>query len=344
MTHEVLPRIRVICPCYNEVEGISTFFSELWNVVVNLDEYEFEVLFVDDGSSDGTRDKLEAMAARHSHIKVIGFSRNFGHQTALIAGIDSTDSNFDAVILMDSDLQHPPTMIPKMIEAWEAGNDIVSMVRAESSSVSLFKKTTSKLYYVIINLLSDVRIVPNSADFCLISSSPLHALKNMKENDLFLRGAISWIGHKRTFITYNENPRFAGKSHYSLSKMMSLALHSVFSFSTKPIKLFFHIGLSCVGLAAIYLFYACAMYFSVGTVRGWTSIIAVVVFFGGLNMLMLAVIGGYISRIFNEVKERPRYVLRRPLTKAQIKLSDRYKKQTPMFKDQNLNKLETGPG
>lgn len=340
MSLESLQRIRVICPCFNEAEGISTFFVELWKVLANLDEYQFEVLFVDDGSFDGTFEKLQDMAASNPCIKIIGFSRNFGHQTALIAGIDSTDDSFDAVILMDSDLQHPPNVIPKIIEAWEAGNDIVSTVRADSPSISFFKKFTSKLYYVIINLLSDVRIVPNSADFCLIGRSPLHTLKRMKEKDLFLRGAISWIGHKRIFVTYNENPRFTGKSHYTFSKMLGMALHSVFSFSTKPIKLCFHLGLSSVGLASLYLLYACIMFFSVGTVRGWTSIIAVVVFFGGLNMLTLAVIGGYVSRIFNEVKERPRYVVRRFLTQESKSLHVSHAESAAKFTPSNTRPIE----
>ena len=165
---------------------------------------------------------------------------------------------------------------------------------------------------MLINLLSDVRILPNCADFCLLSRTPLQALKKMKEKDLFLRGAISWLGFQRSFVTYVESPRFVGTSHYTFSKMMNLALHSVFSFSTKPIKMCFHLGMFSVGLASIYLIYACLMYFSVGTVRGWTSIIACIVFFGGINMLMLSVLGGYISRIFNEVKDRPRYVISQP--------------------------------
>ena len=311
MGQDRLPRIRVICPCLNEVEGVTTFFAELWKVLSKLDEYQFEVVFVDDGSFDGTYEKLLDMSKRFPQVKVLRFSRNFGHQTALIAGIDSTDESFDAAILMDSDLQHPPAVIPELIKGWESGSEIVSTIRAESPSISFFKKITSKLYYVLINLLSDVRILPNCADFCLIGRTPLQALKNMKEKDLFLRGAISWLGFQRSFVTYIESPRFIGKSNYTFSKMMNLAIHSVFSFSTKPIKLCFHLGMTSVGLASLYLIYACIMYFSIGTVRGWTSIIACIVFFGGLNMLMLSVLGGYISRIFNEVKERPRYVISR---------------------------------
>jgi glycosyltransferase involved in cell wall biosynthesis len=318
LSQERLPRIRVICPCFNEVEGISFFFAELWKVLSRLDDYQFEVVFVDDGSFDGTFEKILDLSKRFPQLKVLRFSRNFGHQTALIAGIDSTDDSFSAAILMDADLQHPPSVIPQLLKAWESGNDIVSTIRADSPSISFFKKSTSKLYYVLINLLSDVRILPNCADFCLLGRTPLQALKKMKEKDLFLRGAISWLGFQRSFVTYVESPRFVGTSHYTFSKMMNLALHSVFSFSTKPIKMCFHLGMFSVGLASIYLIYACVLYFSVGTVRGWTSIIACIVFFGGLNMLMLSVLGGYISRIFNEVKDRPRYVIsQQPLERGQ---------------------------
>ncbi len=303
-------KIRVICPCYNEVEGISHFLSTLQGVLAKIKTYQFKILFVDDGSTDGTLDTLKKLSQKDKNVEVLSFSRNFGHQTALLAGIETTTNDYAAIIMLDSDLQHPPELISTMIAKWEEGYEVVSMIRKTTSASWSFKSLSSRLYYKAINLLSDVKIIPNCADFALISRSAFLSLQAMKERDLFLRGAISWIGSTRTFIEYDQAERTYGTTKYTLRKMLRLASLSVFSFSSQPIALCFNLGFFLSSLAFLYFSYAVLMFFFNGTVKGWTSIIAVVVFFGGVNLLMLGLVGGYISRIFEEVKNRPRYLLK----------------------------------
>jgi dolichol-phosphate mannosyltransferase len=304
------PKIRIISPCFNEAEGIAQFASALLAVLRQLPDYRFEIAFIDDGSSDQTLNILNRLAAEHPHILIYSLSRNFGHQAALLAGLDTTASDIDAVIMMDSDLQHPPQCIPEMLRAHASGIEIVSMVRRSTGDATWSKRLTSALFYRVFRGMTNLAIYSGAADFCLIGRRAVAALHSMPERDLFLRGALCWIGFPRMAIEYDVAPRFGGVSKYSVARMIRLASQGIFSFSTAPIQWSFRMGTLLSALALAYLAYAFFMYASDGTVRGWTSLIAVVVFFGGINLFTLGVLGEYIARTFDEVKQRPRYLFK----------------------------------
>jgi dolichol-phosphate mannosyltransferase len=303
-------KVRIVSPCYNEEQVIRDFYVELKKVCDLCQDFEFEYAFVDDGSSDGTLRILNEMAAADSNISIYSFSRNFGHQAALLAGIDSTANDTDILIMMDSDLQHPPECIPEMLRAWADGFDIVSMVRRDETKLSFSKRLTARLYYRFLIAISDLGIVPGASDFCLLGRGALQAIRSMPEHDLFLRGAVSWIGYRRKLIEFDVAARRAGHSKYTIRKMFKLARQGIFTFSTAPIRFTFRVGVILTGIATLYLIYAMAVLATGGAVRGWASVIAVVMFFGGLQLFTLGVLGEYIARTFEEVKQRPRYLFK----------------------------------
>ncbi len=309
-TKNLRKRLRVVVPCFNEEAGIQHFFNQLSEVLKKLPGYSFEIAMIDDGSTDRTLEILNEIARVHSEVKIYSFSRNFGHQSALIAGIDDTERDIDAVIMLDADLQHPPGMLPKMIEAWQSGSEIVSMVRQDTAGQTWFKKMSSAWFYRLMQRGTDLNLIAGASDFCLLGRKAIAALHAMPERELFLRGAISWIGFKRSLIRFDAPERFAGSSKYSIAKMIKLAKQGVFSFSTYPIRFCLRMGTGLISVAILYLLYAIVMFTGNGTVPGWTSLVAVVVFFGGLNLFTLGVLGEYIARTFEEVKGRPRYLLK----------------------------------
>ncbi len=222
----------VISPCFNEVAVLALFYERLKKVLDGLSGYDYEILLVDDGSSDGTLDLLNRLHESDEHVSFLSLSRNFGHQIALTAGIDACDA--DAAVMMDCDLQHPPELIPEMIARWEQGADIVSAVRLANSRALLPKNLASGFFYRCINFLSDTPIAPNTADFGLLSQKALDAFRAMPERHRFLRGMISWIGFRRDFVEFQAPPRAAGASRYSWRKMTALGLTAVYSFSARP--------------------------------------------------------------------------------------------------------------
>jgi glycosyltransferase involved in cell wall biosynthesis len=317
-------KLRVIVPCFNEEAGIGYFFDELRRVLDRLNDCEYEIAFIDDGSTDQTLTLLNSFAQENAAVSVYSFSRNFGHQAALIAGMDTTDKDVDALIMLDSDMQHPPSKIPDMIAAWRSGFEIVSMVRSDTSGQRWFKRKSSAWFYRLMAKSTELKIVSGASDFCLLGRRAIGALHAMPERELFLRGAIAWIGFSRTLINYDAPDRFAGHSKYSLAKMIKLAKQGIFSFSTSPIRICLRMGTALIFVAFMYLIYAVAMFSSNGTVAGWTSLIAVVVFFGGLNLFTLGVLGEYIARTFEEVKARPRYVLKQAPKLMSAKLNSEF--------------------
>jgi dolichol-phosphate mannosyltransferase len=302
-------KVSIVVPCYDEEDGIRDFHDALCSVLVRLPEYQFEILFVDDGSRDGTVDILNELAAEDDRVNVLELSRNFGHQIALSAGLDAASG--DAVILMDSDLQHPPELIPRLLEGWAEGHDIVSAVRTYSSSENIYKRLSSSLFYRLINLMSDTEIVPGTADFCLLSRQAYSALRSLPERHRFLRGLTSWIGFRRTFVHYTAPVRQHGTSKYSLKHMIALALTAVFSFSGFPLQITIRLGELFILLGAFYLSYIVGRFFLVGDlVPGWASVLSVVLLMGGVQLLFLGIMGEYVIRIFEETKQRPLYLLR----------------------------------
>ena len=296
----------VVCPCYNEEQGIGLFYRELKSVLASIRDLDHRVVFIDDGSTDSSLQQLNTLARNDNCVQVYSLSRNFGHQIALSAGLDVARG--DAVLMMDSDLQHPPSLIPGMVELWSEGYDVVSAARKSTADASLGKRLTSHMFYRLLNMLSGTPIVPGVADFCLLSRRAHVALRNMPERHRFLRGMISWMGFKRSFVPYQAPSRAAGHSKYTLRRMLSLAFDAIFSFSVVPIKLAAHIGLSIAAAGIVYLSYVVARYIIAGdTVQGWPFLIGVILILGGLQLAFTSLIGAYLARVFEEVKGRPLY-------------------------------------
>ena len=238
----------------------------------------------------------------------ISFSRNFGHQNALKAGFDLAGG--DCAICLDSDLQHPPPLIPELLEKWEEGYESVITKRIDHDSISLFKKTTSKLFYRLTNRLSDVKLEDGVADFRLLDRKVLDALKNFSENQIFLRAVIQWLGFRQTTVEYQAAERVAGESKYTIKKMFSFALSGITAFSIKPLRFSIYLGSIIATLAFLYGAYALGIHiFTDRAIQGWTSILMSVLFIGGLNLLMLGIIGEYLGKMFIENKKRPNYII-----------------------------------
>ena len=305
-----MKKISVIIPAHNEEGNISLIHQRIKDVFSTLENYHFEIIFVNDGSRDHTQQKIEDLACNFEEVKFIEFSRNFGHQPAVKAGIDASNAN--AIISMDADLQHPPELIPEMIKKWEEGFDIVYTIRTYPKEISAFKRKTSKLYYRFLAKISDVNLTEGGgSDFRLMDSSVVDVVRNMNESDIFLRGLSTWMGFKQIGIRFTAGERISGESSYNLKKMMRFAFTGITAFSVKPLYLAAYLGFIFSAIAilgyGIYVVHA----FLVGTeISGWASLIMTVVFFGGLQLIIMGIIGIYLGKIFKQVKERPNYIIR----------------------------------
>lgn len=303
--------ISVVVPVLNEKENISALTDRLAEILSRYDSYE--ILFVDDGSTDGSIELLRRLSAERKHVGYVSLSRNFGHQNALRAGI--TAAQGDCIIMMDGDFQHPPEVIPLFIDKYLEGFDIVSGVRDDRSTSSetpgFSKRISSRLFYRIINSLSDVRIQPGAADFRLISSRARSILLDMKEQNLFLRGILPWTGLPQTEIRYQTGKRRNGTTKYSFSKMLNLAMDGITSFSIKPLRLTSFLGAVISLLGFIYAVYAlCMRLFTTKTIEGWTSLLISVLLIGGIQLLSIGILGEYVGKTFMETKGRPHYIIR----------------------------------
>jgi dolichol-phosphate mannosyltransferase len=299
--------LSIVIPCFNEEEVIETSFLKIKQTIKKMD-IRVEYIFIDDGSTDNTRNILKKLSLINNEIKIICFSRNFGHQIAVSAGIEKSKGN--ALVLIDADLQDPPELIQSMIFEWKAGYDVVYGIRTARKSESYFKKTSSKLFYRVLNYLSDISIPNDSGDFRLIDLKVINAIKNMPEHDRFIRGMISWVGFKQKGIYFERDARFAGETKYPLVKMISFALTGIISFSTKPLKLATLIGFILSILAILGIIYVIFLrFFTDSWVNGWSAIMVSILLIGGIQLICLGLLGEYISRIFNEVKKRPLYVI-----------------------------------
>ena len=305
-----MKRISIIIPCYNEKENLVYLNQKLQEIFgAKLQHnYNFRILFVNDGSDDETLETIKELNEKYSNIDFISFSRNFGHQQALKAGIDNTTA--DAVITMDADLQHPPELIPEFIKYWEKGFDIVNSRNCYSQNQSFLKKITSKSFYALLNLLSYVKIEPGTADFRLIDKKVIEQLQKLNEQNLFLRGVIPWVGFKQYSFDYFPDERKFGRTKYTVRKMFSLALAGITSFSIKPLRISIFFGLIFSVIAIAYMLYALYIgLFTDKAIEGWTSVIVSVLFIGGLQLLMLGIIGEYLGKLFLENKKRPNYII-----------------------------------
>lgn len=299
--------ISIVLPCFNE-EGNLLKLHERLSAVISLSEYDFELLFVDDGSTDNTRRVLADLCRKDSKMKVIELSRNFGHQAAICAGIDHANGN--ALIMLDADLQHPPELITEMMKKWQEGYDIVYTVRNDPKGASKFKTGTAKLFYKLINALSNTYIPENSADFRLMDEKVVAEFRKLKESDKFLRGLVSWVGFRQHCIRYDADPRYAGRSGYSLLKMIKFAFDGITSFTAFPLHVSTILGIFVSLFSFLYAVYAvCIKLFTEEALPGWASVLVAVLFLGGVQLLSLGVIGEYLNRIYTETKSRPAYIV-----------------------------------
>lgn len=297
----------IVVPVFNEAPVMDELCKRLLKVMDNLKE-PFEVIFVDDGSSDDTFRKAAEWAGKRKEVKALRFSRNFGHQIAITAGMDSAAG--EAVIVMDGDLQHPPELIPEMIAAWKGGYNVVNTIRQETAGIPLKKKLFSKAFYKVINLDSEVLIQPDAADFRLMDRASCDAFKALREQDRFVRGLTSWIGFKQTNIPYRAEARHSGQSKYSFSKMLKFAINGITSFTTLPLKAVGFFGLIVAAASFVYAAYALYVRLVLNiAVEGWTSLLVGVLFLGGVQLISIGVLGAYIARIFRQVKNRPLYII-----------------------------------
>jgi len=291
---------------YNESQVAEEFVKRATAALSSLPDYE--IIVVDDGSKDDTFAIVSALADRDPHLKIVRFARNFGHQTATTAGIDLAGG--DTVTVIDADLQDPPELIPQMVEEWRRGADIVFAVRESRAGESAFKKATASAYYRILRKSAQVDIPLDTADFRLMSRRATEGLKAMRERSRYMRGLVGWMGLNRASVTYHRDPRFAGTTKYPVHKMFKLAADGIMSFSTKPLQLATVLGLASAAFGFLVGVWAVLTKLTGGyVVPGWTSTIVAVLFVGGVQLVTLGVIGAYIGRVYDEVRNRPLYLI-----------------------------------
>lgn len=304
-----MKKISVVVPMYYEEEVAEECYKRLTKVLKSINNYSYEIIFVNDGSKDKTLTILEGIAENDKNVKVISFSRNFGHQCAVTAGIKFVTG--DAIIIIDADLQDPPELIPDMLKLWEEGNEVIYAKRKTREGESRFKLFTAKMFYKALNALSDVEIPKDTGDFRLVDRKVVDTINNMPEHNKFLRGLFSWVGYKQIPFEYERKERFAGKTKYPLKKMIKLASDGIISFSSKPLKIVGGIGILTILISIILLLYSIVSYiFKLNNLTpGWTSIMVAITFFSGVQLLSIWIMAEYIARIYDESKQRPQYII-----------------------------------
>jgi dolichol-phosphate mannosyltransferase len=297
--------LSIVVPAHNEEANVGTLHAALCAVASNT-AMDIEIIFVDDGSTDSTRQRVAAIQADDERVRLVALTRNFGHQAAVLAGLEQARG--DAVVSMDCDLQHPPALILEMIAAWQLGAAVVETIRDDTVDASWFKRATSRLFYRFINMLSDTPITPGAADFRLLDRKPLNDLLRLRDQRLFLRGMIAWIGYPHASLHYVAGARAAGRSSYSLRRMISFAVDGITAFSAKPLRVAFYMGVAAGLLTLCYLLLIAYRTARGEVVEGWTSLMLVVLFLGTTQLITLGVLGEYIGRIYDQTRGRPRYL------------------------------------
>lgn len=301
--------ISVIIPVYNEEGNLPELYKRLINVLENDLHVTYDIIFVDDGSKDNSWNIIEDLHKQNTKVKGIKFSRNFGHQIAITAGIDKAEG--DVAVIIDADLQDPPELIPKMVEKWKNGYRVVYAKRKQRKGESKFKLWTASIFYRILDRLTDIKIPLDTGDFRLIDKKILRELRGLKEKNRFVRGIISWVGYKQIAVEYDRDARFSGETKYPLRKMVKFALDGITSFSHKPLKIALNLGFLSIFIGFVMVIYVVISKFLFPeiTVSGWASILIAIVFFGGVQLFTIGIIGEYIDRIYDESKNRPLYII-----------------------------------
>lgn len=304
-----MKKVSLVIPMYYEEEVAEECYKRVKEVLTSLEDYQYEVVFVNDGSKDRTLEILEKIASNDKNIKVVSFARNFGHQCAVTAGLKEVTG--DAVVIIDADLQDPPELIPDMLKLWEEGNEVIYAKRKKRDGESAFKLLTAKMFYKALNGLSDVEIPKDTGDFRLVDKKVVDVINSLPEHNKFLRGLFSWVGFKQAPFEYERKERFAGKTKYPLKKMLKLASDGIISFSTKPLKIIGGIGIASIMVSFLVLLYAILSFIFKwnNLTAGWTSIMVAITFFAGVQLLSIWIMSEYIARIYDESKGRPQYII-----------------------------------
>ncbi|MGG0738285.1 glycosyltransferase family 2 protein [Niallia taxi] len=298
----------IVIPVYNEEEVIEHTYERLKTVMQSADG-NYELLFINDGSKDRSVDILLQLSEQDKTIKIVDFSRNFGHQIAITAGMDYAAGN--AIVIIDADLQDPPELILEMIQKWKEGYDVVYAKRTARKGETFFKKQTASAFYRTLRAMTEIDIPIDTGDFRLIDRKVCDQMNNIHEKNRFVRGLVSWVGFKQTAVEYERDERFAGETKYPLKRMLKLSLDGITSFSYKPLKLANYLGASLSVIGFVYMLIVLYQkLFTSTTVTGWSSIIVIQLFFSGITLMMLGVIGEYIGRIYDEAKNRPLYIVK----------------------------------
>ena len=304
-----MKKVSLVIPMYYEEEVAKECYNRITKVLSSLQNYTYEIIFINDGSKDKTLEILEEIATKDTSVKIISFARNFGHQCAVTAGLQEVTG--DAIVIIDADLQDPPELIPDMLKLWEDGNEVIYGKRKTRDGESKFKLLTAKMFYQTLNALSDVDIPKDTGDFRLVDKKVVDVINSLPEHNKFLRGLFSWVGFKQTAFEYERKERFAGKTKYPLKKMLKLASDGIISFSTKPLKIVGGLGILSMAVSVLILIYAILsfIFHSHNLTAGWTSLMVTMTFLSGIILISLWMIGEYIARIYDEVKGRPQYII-----------------------------------
>ena len=305
-----MKKISLVIPMYYEEQVANECYKRVKEILNKLsDKYDHEIIFINDGSKDKTLSILEEIAKEDGKVKIISFSRNFGHQAAVTAGLKYVTG--DAIVIIDADLQDPPELIPDMMKYWEDGYEVIYGKRRKRKGESIFKLLTAKAFYSTLNKLSAVEIPKNTGDFRLVDRKVVDVINSLPEHNKFLRGLFSWVGFKQYAYEYERKERFAGKTKYPLNKMLKLASDGIMSFSTKPLKIVGGIGILSVIISILILIYSIVSYVCKlnNLTAGWTSLMCTMTFLGGMILISLWMIGEYIARIYDETKQRPEYII-----------------------------------
>ncbi len=301
-------KISVLLPVLNEQDNISAVYTAVKNIFLSLPMYDYEIMFIDDGSTDNTLQNLKQIAIADAKVLYISFSRNFGKDNALCAGLRK--STGDAVITMDADMQHAPTLMSDLITNWESGYEVVYFYRENKNShAGTLSSVFSATFYKILNTLSDVKLENGISDFRILDKKVVSSLAVLQEDSLFFRGLVKWVGFKQLGLPYNPEERKAGKTSYKTRMLFKLAIHSITSFSTKPLTIAIYLGFIFSAMSLLYIPYAIFSKLNGIAISGWASVIVTIAFFGGLNLMIMGIVGLYLGKTFMQGKGRPQFII-----------------------------------